>query len=44
MSDCYHNLWYSLYDEENNKYISFAEEEFKIKNQEHGKIMINILI
>ena len=37
MRDCYHNLWYSLYDEENNKYISFAEAELKIKNQDHEK-------
>ena len=35
MSDCYHNLWYSLYDEGDNKYISFAEAELKIKNQYH---------
>jgi len=39
MRDCYHNLRYSLYDEENNKYISFAEAELKIKNQYHEKIM-----
>ena len=25
MNDCYHNLWYVLYDEENNKYITFDE-------------------
>ena len=31
MSDCYHNLWYSLYDEDDNKYISFAEAELKIR-------------
>lgn len=30
MSECYHNLWYSLYDEGDNKYISFAEAELKI--------------
>ena len=27
MNDCYHNLWLSLYDEDNNKYISFKEAE-----------------
>ena len=31
INDCYHNLWYSLYDEDNNKYISFAEAELKIR-------------
>ena len=25
INDCYHNLWYVLYDEENNKYITFDE-------------------
>ncbi len=30
MSDCYKNLWLTLYDEENNKYISFAEAD-KVK-------------
>ena len=30
MRECYHNLRYSLYDEDNNKYISFAEAELKI--------------
>ena len=30
MNDCYHNLWLSLYDEDNNKYITFKEAE-KIK-------------
>jgi len=30
MNNCYHNLRYSLYDEDNNKYISFAEAELKI--------------
>ena len=23
MNDCYHNLWLTLYDEDNNKYITF---------------------
>ena len=31
MRDCYHNLWLSLYDEENDKYISFEEIDKKIK-------------
>jgi len=31
MNDCYYNLWYSLYDEDNNKYISFEEAELKIR-------------
>jgi len=33
MINCYHNLWYSLYDEDDDKYISFGEAELKIKNQ-----------
>jgi len=31
MNNCYHNLRYSLYDEDNNKYISFGEAELQIK-------------
>ena len=31
MRDCYHNLWLTLYDEENDKYISFGEIDKKIK-------------
>jgi len=38
INDCYHNLSYSLHDEENDKYISFAEAELKIKNQSREKI------
>tara|TARA_B100002051_G_scaffold275690_2_gene320578 strand:- start:1140 stop:1514 length:375 start_codon:yes stop_codon:yes gene_type:complete len=29
--ECYYNLWLTLYDEKNNKYISFKEAELKIK-------------
>ncbi len=32
MTDCYHNLWLTLYDEENDRYISFKEADEKIKN------------
>ena len=31
MGDCYHNLWLTLYDEENDKYISFEETDLKIQ-------------
>ena len=31
MTNCYHNLWYSLYDEDDNKYISFGEAELKLR-------------
>ena len=31
--DCYCNLWLTLYDEKNDKYISFKEAELKIKNK-----------
>jgi len=30
MSECYNNIWLSLYDEDNNKYISFTDAESKI--------------
>ena len=30
MIDCYYNLWLTLYDEENNKYISFEGADKKI--------------
>ena len=34
MNDCYHNLWLTLYDETNEKYISFKEANFiKIKSK-----------
>jgi len=39
MSDCYHNLWYSLYDEGDNKYISFEEAELKITTMKKHKEM-----
>ena len=32
MKDCYHNLWLTLYDEEEDKYISFKDADQKIKN------------
>jgi len=32
MTDCYHNLWLTLYDEESDRYISFKEADEKIKN------------
>ena len=31
MTDCYHNLWLTLYDEENHRYISFEEADRNIK-------------
>lgn len=39
MINCYHNLLYSLYDEDNNKYITFGEAELKIKNKKELKII-----
>ena len=32
MTDCYHILWLTLYDEENGRYISFEEADRKIKD------------
>jgi omega-6 fatty acid desaturase (delta-12 desaturase) len=31
MTDCYHNLWLTLYDEEDDRYISFREADEKIQ-------------
>ena len=33
INDCYHNLWLTLYDESNDKYISFNEADLKIKKE-----------
>ena len=33
MNDCYNNLWLTLYDDEDNKYISFKEADLKINNE-----------
>ena len=30
MNDCYKNLWLTLYDEDNDRYISFKEADKKI--------------
>lgn len=34
VADCYRNLWLSLYDEDNNKYITFIEADTKIDNKD----------
>ena len=31
MSDCYNNLWLVLYDEDNKRYITFAEADEEIR-------------
>jgi hypothetical protein len=31
MNDCYNNLWLSMYDEENKKFITFEQADNKIK-------------
>jgi hypothetical protein len=33
MMDCFHNLWFMLYDNENKKYITIEEAEQSIKKQ-----------
>ena len=35
MFDCYNNLWLVLYDEDKNKYITFAEADEEIRKDKN---------